>query len=227
MDLSLLADAPVPPVPQDGAPGTVAWLRANVARFSSGDTHARRRALAVSALAEVALEGLRPAAAKLAQDLMADDLTAGNLTAGDLAAIGRAVAVAVLGGPPAPVAAVAVAYHSADPAADDAVATLVAWFGGTPDEATAARIGVLVQACDATAGLIERAAASGIVGTVDDIVAATLRDDPPVLATRRLVDGEVRLVSLVGAPFGAGPHACPGREHAIAIASGVLDAYVS
>jgi hypothetical protein len=63
------------------------------------------------------------------------------------------------------------------------------------------------------AALIERAGAGP--------VAAVLRDDPPVPATRRRrPDGEIVLVDLRDAPFGAGPHACPGREHALALVEG-------
>jgi hypothetical protein len=236
METLLLAE--VPPV-ERGAPGTVGWLRASVARFSSGDAHLRRRQLALDVLAGTAPIILRAnAAAQTALRANAAALTALRANAaaqarallpGDLSVIARTVPLVVLGLPPnlvGAVGAVAKAYHTGDPAADEAVATLVAAFSGTPDEATAARIAVFVQAYDATAALIENAAMSGLRAPVDEIVEAVLRDNPPVRATRRLVDGEVRLVDLAGNPFGAGPHACPGREHAIAIAKGVLDAYV-
>ena len=69
--------------------------------------------------------------------------------------------------------------------------------GGTWDEATGNRIGVLVQACDATANLI--------AGT-----------SPPVPATRRIApDGAEILVDLTDHPFGAGRHERPGRRHAL------------
>jgi hypothetical protein len=109
--------------------------------------------------------------------------------------------------------------------ADAAVERLVAILGGRHDEPTAARIGVLVQACDATATLIDRARHRP--------VEQVLRDDPPVPATRRqalvastvgattVEAGEVVLVSLAGGPaFGAGPRRCPGREHALALVAG-------
>src|SRR3954468_4488796 len=44
------------PVPAPGPPGpfgTITWLRATVSRFANGETHARRRALVVSLLAEL------------------------------------------------------------------------------------------------------------------------------------------------------------------------------
>ncbi len=74
-------------------------------------------------------------------------------------------------------------------------------------ELTANRAGILLQARDATAGLIGNA-------LVDD--AQTVRD------TRRVRDGAEIVVDLAGLPFGAGARACPGRELAVAIAGAVL-----
>ncbi|MFC5060071.1 isocitrate lyase/PEP mutase family protein [Saccharothrix xinjiangensis] len=103
------------------------------------------------------------------------------------------------------VTAVARCYHPhvpVEPGADGAVARLVAAFGGVWDEETANRIGLLVQACAATRALIAGA-------------------EPPVPVTRRVAPGgEVVEVDLRGAEFGAGRHACPGREHALALAEG-------
>jgi hypothetical protein len=129
-----------------------------------------------------------------------------------------------------PVRAVARAYQpgtGAEAAADAAVNRLVAVFGGAADEPTAARIGVLVQACDATALLIERARHAG----PDDV----LRDDPPVPAVRRqalvartvagqaVPAGAIVSVRLAGGlAFGAGPRRCPGRAHALALVQGAL-----
>ena len=121
----------------------------------------------------------------------------------------------------AAVAAAARAYQphtNGDREADAAVATLVEAFGGVADEITAARVGLLVQAYDATAGLIGNA----IVGR--DEVAAALREDPPVRRTRRVRGGSTVHVDLTANPFGAGPHRCPGREHATAIVAGVVAA---
>lgn len=102
-----------------------------------------------------------------------------------------------------------------DGRADPAVERLVAIFGGERDERTAARIGLLVQACAATVALIER--------TRHRPVEEVLRDDPPVPFTKRqrIDGGEIVVVPLAGGlAFGAGPRACPGKAHALALAQG-------
>jgi hypothetical protein len=197
----------VPPVPP--ARAGVAWLRAEVGRFSTGETHERRRALSVAILDAIPLESLR----------------AGGLMH-PVALLARAMGVdaPVVG----PVGDVAQAYQpgTGDEArAGLAVDRLVAVFGGGYDEPTAARIGVLVQAYEATAALIERSRHR----PVDDV----LRDDPPVPATKRqalvattvgditIAAGEVVQVRLGGdLAFGAGPRRCPGRAHALALVAG-------
>ncbi|MEU8234159.1 hypothetical protein AB0C12_31615 [Actinoplanes sp. NPDC048967] len=196
----------VPPVPP-GASG-IAWLRATVGRFSSGPAHDRRRALAVAVLDAVPPSTLSTGGGHpvtvLARalgltepvtDLVRDVAQGYQPGAGD---VGRA---------------------------DAAVDRLVTILGGEYDEPTAALIGVLTQACDATVTLIERARHR----PVDEV----LHDDPPVRATRRqalvaatvggvaVEAGEVVLVGLAGgAAFGAGPRRCPGRDHALALAEG-------
>jgi cytochrome P450 len=199
----------VPPVP--AAPDGVGWLRANVGRFSSGEDHARRRALSVAILDAIPLDALRAGRSAHPVSILAE-------------AMGVHAAVVEL------VCHVAQAYQpgTGDEArADAAVHQLVTVFGGIADEATAARIGVLVQACQATATLIERARHR----PVKDV----LRDDPPVPATRRralapatvgnvsVSAGEVVQVSLAdGLAFGAGPRRCPGQAHALALVEGAL-----
>lgn len=104
-------------------------------------------------------------------------------------------------------------------------------------EAAAARIGLLVQACDATAALVE--SASGGDGLP---LSRVLRDLPPVrrmrriavrstrVAGREIAEGDVVLLDLATAnrahpvplTFGAPPRPCPGRAHALALADGLL-----
>jgi 2-methylisocitrate lyase-like PEP mutase family enzyme len=171
----------VPQVP-DGV-GGVAWLRSHVVRFSEGPAHTRRRAIVERELAAIDPAGLRGALG-CHVEVLAE-------------AMGLAVAVT-------DVQAVAACYQPhlpATEAADAAVARLVAACGGVADEVTANRIGILVQACDATAALIAG-------------------HNPPVPRTRRVTTaGEVIEVDLTGRPFGAGRHECPGRAHAQALAA--------
>lgn len=135
--------------------------------------------------------------------------------------------------------------------------------GAGLDEQTAARIGLLVQACEATAGLIAntlRAVPDTPEWPVADVLAEVLRHDPPVRATRRVCAADTAVGSVLltaGTPvlldlaaanrdpavfddpdrfdparpdrdrhltLGAGPHRCPGRDPATALAAGVVTA---
>ncbi|MET8310619.1 cytochrome P450 [Micromonospora sp. NPDC005173] len=203
------------PAVDTGPPGTLAWLRATVSRFSPPERHAVRRAIGVTALAALDPDELRQEAAGLtaaALDRAGDRLDvmrelarpvplwvlAGRLGFGDPAAAGTAVE------------AVAAAYHpGVDPAllgrADRAVAALLVLSAPAPPEVRANLIGLLVQACDATAGLIGAAAhhllpppAHRPAGDPPDsgtaeLLAEVLRLDPPVRATRRVTTAGVRL----------------------------------
>jgi hypothetical protein len=195
----------VPPVPPASA--GVASLRATVARFSSGTVHERRRALVIELLDATPLESFQ---------------ARGQVH--PVAILGRAIgadeSVIDL------VRDVAQAYQPGtgdESRADAGLDRLVAIFGGVFDEPTAARIGLLVQACDATAVLIERARHRP--------VHEVLRENPPVPATKRqaratttvgdvtIEAGEVVRVCLADdLAFGAGSHRCPGRAHALALA---------
>ncbi|MEU4241384.1 hypothetical protein [Actinoplanes sp. NPDC026619] len=201
----------VPPVPSlpplpAGARG-IAWLRASVGRFSTGPDHERRRALAVKIIDRVP-----PAELRRSNDEH------------PVAALARAMGI---GAVVDLVREIAQAYRPGtgdEPRADAAVESLIVALSGGHDEETAARIGVLVQACDATAALIDRLR--------DRPLAEVLRDDPPVPFTKRQATvattfaggavvgaGEEVAVALNGElAFGAGPRRCPGRAHAMALA---------
>lgn len=104
-------------------------------------------------------------------------------------------------------------------------------------ESAAGRIGLLVQACEATAALVETAARNGRLP-----LSRVLRDLPPVRSMRRvaagatrvagreIAEGDVVLLDLAAAnrahpvplTFGAPPRICPGRAHALALADGLL-----
>jgi cytochrome P450 len=231
------------PDPGHGAPpGTMAWLRQNVARFSNGADHARRRALA-----ERLLGGLDPGLLRArAREECGAVIDAADEGPWDVMALiarpvpGRVLAAALGAADPEQVARlvppVAAAYLTggADLAgADDSVARLTRLLQGGPGEEVAARIGLLMQACEATAGLIGNAVAAGLRAAARAPAAAAveqvLREDPPVLVTRRVGPaGETVTLDLAGAggdpaghlAFGSGPRACPGAAHARALAEG-------
>ena len=219
-------------VPAAALPGPghgMSWLRAFVCRFRNGPDHARRRAMAVADLDRIDVSALRRAAF---------DWARAQPPGADV--IGRApvtVLATALGFPDpeslvAPVALVAGAYHGGGGAdADDAVRALVDRLGPGEPEQLANRIALLVQAHDATATLIHAALARD--EPAEQALAAALRDDPPVPALRRVDDaGTLVVLDLPSvnrdAPpgthltFGYGPRPCPGSDHALAVAAGVL-----
>jgi hypothetical protein len=175
----------------------VAWLRSSVARFSNGVTHERRRALAVAELAGIEPDELRALAIKRGTgpvEVLAEALGLAPSIADDIAVIAKSYQP----------------HTTITPEADLATARLVALLGAN-DERTANLIALLVQACDATKALV----ANALVG----------RTDPPVPKTRRIApDGTTVEIDLTETPFGAGPHACPGRLHAVALADGLVQA---
>jgi hypothetical protein len=172
----------------------MAWLRATVSRFANGETHARRRALV-----EARLAALDPAALATAATSPRVGVPRPYLPVAVLAAAT---------GVTDPVAAVvhtrviAAAYHPGTDAAgaDDALAALLALLPPQQPEALAQHVALLVQACEATAGLIRG-------------------DDLPVKTTKRVAaDGTIVAVDLAGRPFGEGARRCPGERHARALA---------
>ncbi|MFE7188082.1 hypothetical protein [Kitasatospora sp. NPDC057541] len=246
-----LADpALVPPPAESGPVGGMAWLRATVARFSAGERHAVRRAFVEGDLAGLDPDALRLAAAagfEADVRVRAVRVLAQALGLAEPEEVARAVGV---------VARSYFVERPEDPEADAAVAWLlprmlpgsehVGDAGDAGDaegvERAANRIGLLVQACDATATLVEHARAAG-AGDADPLGAA-LRHDPPVRTMRRraarptevggvpvpagadvLLDVAAAQADRPDLPpltFGAPPRLCPGRTHALAVASGIL-----
>lgn len=192
----------VPSVP-DGPVGTLAWLRASVSRFSPPDRHAARRAVGVAALDALDPEELRRHAVRLTERILdlpgEEDVTPARrvpllVLAERLGLANPAAATEVV--------AVAAAYHpgadaAAERRADRAVAALLAMSPPAAAEVNANRLGLLVQAADATAGLIDaafrhgRAAPDGLAAAT--LLAEVLRLDPPVRATRRVAADALRL----------------------------------
>ncbi|MEU7402438.1 isocitrate lyase/phosphoenolpyruvate mutase family protein [Streptomyces sp. NPDC044948] len=237
-----LADpALVPELPAaDGGPvgASVAWLRATVARFSSGETHRRRRALV-----EAELTRLEPAALRRAVTAGGD----GEVRVRVVHALAEALEMPQPREVAEAVTLVAGVYFGgADPTADEAVARLVALLVSEDAdqwalEAAANRIGLLVQACAATAALVD-AALVDAAADGNAPLARVLRETPPVRTMRRvavrttrvagrdIAEGDVVLLDLAAAQtahpvpltFGAPPRVCPGRAHALALADGLL-----
>lgn len=86
----------------------------------------------------------------------------------------------------------------------------------TDPEMAANRAGIVLQARDATAGLVANALLH------NTSLHETLRDHPPVVNTRRIVAGDEVIVDLRGRPFGGQPRPCPGQELALALAGAIL-----
>ena len=205
-----LNDPHLVPLPaQDGPYGTMPWLRATVARFSHGDVHARRRAYVEAELAHIDPEELGRIFAETDEP-------------DDRRRVVRAVATAMAIADLDIEAVLTVAdnyFGGDDPEADKAVEKLLPGMNVADPEQAANRIGILVQACDATATLIANTRAGSA--------------EPPVKVMRRRAIAQTRVggviiaagelvlleVAAVGLTFGAGPRVCPGRAHALAISA--------
>jgi hypothetical protein len=178
--------------PPPAGPGAVYWLRSRVARFSSGPEHTRRRALAVAEIARV-------------DPSHAARLAASRIAAGD--SVRQAIIKAFSLVPDKAVNLIIdVAPSYFDPTRPtDSLEPLLDLLGR--DDATVARIGVLIQACEATAALID-----------NDLV-------PPARTTKRVApDGTLITLDLAELPFGAPPRECPGKDLALAIATAIAHA---
>ncbi|WP_306357111.1 MULTISPECIES: hypothetical protein [unclassified Nocardia] len=215
-----LRTMPVPTFPTATAATGTAWLRAHVPRFSEGPDHARRRALVIAELDRLSPTDLRHRVHAVTDHPLPH-----------IEVLLKAMGLHHV--PAATVAVIAAHYQPHEPdstAADAAVDALVAACGGVADEVTAARICVLVQACVATDVLVTHA--RDLIArhtprswSPDEILARTMIESPPLRSTRRVIGGEQVELDLrhPGLGWGAGPHACPGRPQAIALAAGILE----
>lgn len=204
-------------------------VQARMARFSEGDEHERRRAIAEARLAVLDPGELRTAA----RDRTAAHV-AGRHEVDVMGELARTVPVAVLAaalGASDVVAAVAATRRLclalAPPEGSEptdgwpevrALASLLGLDGDADGEEAVNVVALLFQAMDATAGLIGNALRAR-PGPPPVTVIRTLRVTP---------SGDPCVVDLTAAdpplPFGAGRHRCPGEAHALAIAAGVIDA---
>lgn len=237
-------------------------LRTRMARFSDGPEHARRRAFVLQLLP--AATGLAAAAERTATAILD-----GQNGVFDVMPVARTVPVRVLAqalgvapgdlervvgatGELCDALAPALASWTDQPDAGPAaqmLETVLAATGPDGPERTAAAVGILIQARDATAALIGAAVlaadADDAARSPDGAVERVLRCDAPVQSTRRVATenfwlGGVRVPRgstvwlLLGAAengqpsgpatFGGGPHECPGSAQARALAAGVLAA---
>ncbi|MGY0006341.1 cytochrome P450 [Micromonospora sp. I033] len=175
--LAVLTDTRyVVPVAPGGPPGTLAWLRGTVSRFSAPDRHPARRALGVAALRDLDPDELRDAAARLtgaALDRLAAEPAASDRGAG-AGKRGRGVDPVGSDGPVAGPAAVPVEVMGR-------LARRV------PVEVLAARLGLAdpaaaVPAVTAVAAAYHPGADPAAVARADRAVAALLAMSPPVPA---------------------------------------------
>lgn len=220
--------------PAGGPPGSVSWLRSAVSRFSNGTDHARRRALTVAELGPIAPNGLRADAERRSLAVL-DGAGPGPLDV--MTALARRVPMAAL--------AAALGLADPEAAAEHVIIAAAAYFPGAGaereaaaapslseligmvrpaglaaddpagDELIAARIAVLVQACDATAGLIGKAICRALPAApggsspagpgsdpgpasvpawpTEEILAEVLRHDPPLRVMRRVCVADAEL----------------------------------
>lgn len=190
----------VPGVPAGGPPGTLAWLRETVCRFSEGQAHERRLSVVRGELERLDPDTLHQEAAARTRAIL--DRAAGE-PLDVMASVARRVPVTTLGGAlgvdeealaeAVPVAAAGYLTGLERPdAADAAVKVLVESLGPGDDETVANRIALLMQAYEATAGLVGITLAIALRlpeparWPAASVVAETLRYDPPVRAMRRV-----------------------------------------
>ena len=201
-DVRAVLDDPrfvVPGVGADGKPGTLAWLRETVCRFSEGEAHERRLGVVRAELERLDPAALRQEAARRTQGI----LDRAGATFDVMAPVARRVPVATLGAALGvddeslaeyvPVAASGYLTGLERPAAADAAVQVLTLLLGPGDgETVANRIALLMQAYEATAGLVGLTLAGALrlpdpaTWPATDLVAETLRHDPPVRAMRRV-----------------------------------------
>jgi cytochrome P450 len=226
-------DLQVPTAPEgNGRPYSMAWLRATIARFSSGPAHTRRRTHATTALAAIDPTTLRSHTHRLATAALTQ---AGHREAGDggwldampepdvMAELARRIPLTALvaalfpglaaSGIPAVVVAALTAASGylvpPDPPVaeiDGAVADLVGLLGSGDDEVTANRIALLFQASAATAGLIDKAVPRALdpanAGRSTEAILVEVLRDDPPVRVARRV--AVRDTTLAGSVVSAG-----------------------
>jgi cytochrome P450 len=203
----------VPQAPAAMQTGTIAWLRASVSRFTNGEEHQRRRALVEDELTRLDPGALRQDARERATAALHQAAAPGGrldvmehlARRVPMAAMAAALGVERPGEAALAVIATAAAYfpgagEQAVLLADKGTGQLVEMLSPAPLDVIVARISLMVQGCDATAGLIGlallRLADGPSEQATDELLDAALRYAPVVRAMRRVareavgVDGD-------------------------------------
>jgi cytochrome P450 len=211
----------VPEADAAGRVGTISWLRASVSRFANGPEHRRRRAGAVAELRPLEPDQLRRAArwrtdaaitatAKPGERLDVMALLARRVP---MTVMAECLGIACAEGAAEAVIAIAAGYFpGSDPRvqqlADAATARLVDMLGPAEMDVTVARIALMVQGCDATAGLIglaleflQGSREASADWPTHQVLDEVLRHNPVVRASRRIARAPVSVngSALVGA----------------------------
>lgn len=177
----------VVPVVPGGPPGTLAWLRGTVSRFSAPDRHPGRRALGVAALRDLDPDELCEAAAALTTRTL-DRLAGGHLGSARRAEAGERRGT---GGPAAGGGGVGERRGTGDLGGDGRAAGRIEVMNAlarrVPLEVLAARLGLAdpaaaVPAVTAVAAAYHPGADAAAVAHADRAVAALLAMSPPAPA---------------------------------------------
>ncbi|HEV8064982.1 MAG TPA: cytochrome P450 [Acidimicrobiales bacterium] len=199
----------VPQASDEGPEGSIGWLRRSVSRFANGDEHLRRRALAEAEIAKLDPPTLYAIAKRRATARLKSARRGERIDVMEVAA--RTVPVTALAelmgvAEPERVAEAVLdasgayfggAGENAAAVADAAVSQLVELLSPGDLDVVVARLSVLIQTCDATAGLIGPAVlaladhpSAGAV-TTELLLKEVLRHSPMLLASRRVALTEV------------------------------------
>jgi|SRR6185369_14473697 hypothetical protein len=247
----------VPPVPAAGAGIDMRWLRATVPRFSNGDLHAVRRADVMAELDRLNPRALRTGAAETARSVAVEEVAVWVLAAalGIAAPVYddvHAVAAVYLTGEPDERAddAVLNLVRAFGGAADERTAARISLLIQACT-ATATLIGNSLRAwqawrpeCDVAALVVETLRHDPPVPVMRRVAVAPARiggvDVPagvPVILDLKRANRDPEVFAdpdrfVPGRPtahltFGAGIRPCPGRDHAVAIAVGAVEAVIA
>ena len=227
--------------PAESESGGLAWVRRHVGRFTEGEAHRRRRALAVGEIEALAPAALRAAARKAAARLLDAGTPLPGLP-GEVTArvLGAALGATGLDAFAAAVPVVAAGYITgAAPSAeiDAAVAVMREQLGPGGDEEVAARVSLPLQAYAAVSKLASTAIGFA-AGSAEEAVDLAFAEDRPVPSLRRIATAPVVVggktvpagAEIVLSPitretaFGTGRRPCPAEAQAVALVAGIVEA---